>query len=284
MHKLNLPIHGDALVRFLYCRLPGINFALNRLLFWHLYASRISQLDARFEEARRMLARLHFDFRGKTVLELRPGNARINAYNFLALGVRKVILVDKWPRKIKSARQKSFEETEKTFITQKYSQRNLKFFKVDKSPASGLIEFRSGDLTKFNLPPIDLIYSISVMEHVRQPADVIEKMSQILVPGGLMYHGIDMRDHYDFRQPFLFYKYSPQIWENKLTKEGISYTNRWRYNDFYKNFKAHGLELRQEKTRSYSLNDVKIHTYLQGRPDLNIGLWDCLWSKPPYIL
>ena len=208
MHKLNLPIHGDALVRFLYCRLPGINFALNRLLFWHLYASRISQLDARFEEARQMLTRSHFDFRGKTVLELGPGNSRLNAYNFLMNGVRKVILVDKFPRYHVSRRQKEFADTELGCIKKKYAKTSLPFQDSAGRLKADRLQFISGDITSLDLPPVDFIYSISVLEHIKTPATFIKKCADFLKPGGLMFHHIDLRDHYNFDHPFLFYKYS----------------------------------------------------------------------------
>ena len=56
-----------------------------------------------------------------------------------------------------------------------------------------------------------------------------------------MYHKIDLRDHYNFNKPFKFYKYSNWTWNNLLTKEGVSYTNRLKINEYNNIFKDNKL-------------------------------------------
>ncbi|MGH7068465.1 MAG: class I SAM-dependent methyltransferase, partial [Acetobacteraceae bacterium] len=68
---------------------------------------------------------------------------------------------------------------------------------------------------------IDLIVSISALEHVRDPRRVARKMAELLPSGGLMWHSIDFRDHRDFDRPLEFLKltadeYAPIATENRL--------------------------------------------------------------------
>ena len=50
----------------------------------------------------------------------------------------------------------------------------------------------------------DLVYSVSVLEHVMKPREVIAKMRQLLKAGGYACHSIDLRDHRDFSNPLGF--------------------------------------------------------------------------------
>ena len=71
------------------------------------------------------------------------------------------------------------------------------------------IEFIGRDLTSVTLKEkLDFACSISVFEHIRDAEGNIKKLSYLIRKGGFMYHKIDMRDHYNFNNPFLFYKYS----------------------------------------------------------------------------
>ena len=80
-----------------------------------------------------------------------------------------------------------------------------------------------------------------------------------------MLHNIDLRDHYNFNKPFLFYKYSDWVWDNFLTKEGISYTNRLRYDDFINIFKKYGFETIYEKTEKCELSKTRLSQRFKDR-------------------
>jgi hypothetical protein len=74
------------------------------------------------------------------------------------------------------------------------------------SPA--LIDYRAPfDFNKDRLEGIDFIHSESVLEHIA-PQDVLPVLRNLagsLVPGGVMVHSIDLRDHLDpVRSPFGF--------------------------------------------------------------------------------
>lgn len=244
----------DFLIRFLYCRIPF----LRRLLFWQLYSSNFKELNRQFKQIERVLKKYKINLQGKVVLEIGPGNSYINAYNFLVLGAKKVILVDKFPRLTNSKKQKLFLQQELAFFKQTHKLKNLFFIKNGKINPR-YINFIADDLNNLNLKNIDFIYTNSVLEHVKNIKEIIKTMKRFLRKEGYMYHQIDMRDHYNFDNPFLFYKYPDIIWNKFLTKEGISYTNRWRYDDFIKIFEKYNFKkVWEKKKRKKFLPSVKL--------------------------
>lgn len=230
---------SDFLVRFFRCHTPILSKSFGNLAFWKLYSSNFEAVDSNYERLKKGLLENGFDFQDKTCLEHGPGNTYINAYNFLASGARDVILVDKYPRRKNKKRQKAFIDDEIAYICKKYNIDKAKFLEL----TSGKINFIAKDLREVNTAEIDLIYSNSVLEHVKDIEGNVKRMASILNKGGYMAHVIDMRDHYNFDNPFLFYKYPDEIWEKYLAKEGISYTNRLRYDDYRKLFVENGFSI-----------------------------------------
>lgn len=232
-------------------------------MFWKLYSSNFEKLDEKFEELNETLQKQSISIKNKVILELGPGNSFINAYNFLMQGAEKVVLVDKFPRVDKTPKQIEFQQNEILFIKMKYKKKSLPFIKEGKID-SPKIQVIGKDLTEIKeLPGVDFIYSISVLEHVKKIKKNIQKMYEILNPGGYMFHKIDLRDHYNFNRPFIFYKYSDKTWNKYLTKEELSYTNRVRYDEFEEWFKEAGFEIVDEELDRFSINKVKIHTRLK---------------------
>lgn len=128
---------------------------------------------------------------------------------------------------------------------------------------------------------MDLIFTNSVLEHIKPVKENIWFMSKILNNSGYMLHNIDLRDHYNFNKPFLFYKYSDWVWDNLLTKEGLSYTNRLRYDDFVQLFKNMGFKIIYEKTQKENLADTKLCSAFKGKnkKDLEITFLSVLLQK-----
>lgn len=242
-NKLDVPI------RFFYCRLPF----LNKLLFWKLYSSDIKKLDSQFEKLKKILAQNNFSLKDKICLEIGPGNSYLNAYNLLMNGAQKVFLIDKFPRNFSNKKQIIFFQKEISFIKKKYKKEKL-FFINDNKINKKYIEFIIGDVTQYKFKnKFDLIISISVLEHIKDIKEFIFSLSKIIKPKGLMYHYIDLRDHYNFNNPFLFYRYPQKIWEKYLTREGISYTNRLRYCDYLAIFKKYNFKIIRETKKSINI-------------------------------
>lgn len=269
----------DFLVRFIYCRLGIVSRVLNKLFFWKFYSSvPYTYLDEKFQAFSKLLTDHGIDLHDKTVLELGPGNSYINTYNFLINGVKKVYLVDKYPRFIKSAKQRKRYEDEIEFIKNKFG-KDIFFLDKENKIKYGYVELINKDLTEIDDLKVDFIYSSGVLEHVRNIEDNIRKMSEVLVTGGYCYHYINMMDHYNFNNPFLFYKYSDHTWNKFLTKEGLSYTNRWRYSDFIHEFTRNKLKTVYENKIKFDLKKIKINKRFRNYEDLDIGMLHIILKK-----
>ncbi|ODS35024.1 hypothetical protein BEH94_03720 [Candidatus Altiarchaeales archaeon WOR_SM1_SCG] len=253
----------DFLVRFWYCKLGPISRLINKLLFWKLYSSDFERLDKVFEDNFAILKKNNVSVESKTILEIGPGNSYIIAYNFLMHGAKKVILADKFPRIIETKKQKEYFKREIDYISRKYGKKP--FFLGNGEIDGRYIEFINKDITETDIKDVDLIFTNSVLEHVKNIEENIKYMSKILNNNGYVLHNIDLRDHYNFNKPFLFYKYSDRIWNNLLTKEGISYTNRLRYDDFIGLFKNAGLETIHEKIERCKLNQKKLSSKFKSK-------------------
>lgn len=259
----------DFPIRFLYSQLH-----LNKILFWKFYTSDFKKLDSKFEEIKRLMKSLHKNFKGKVCLELGPGNSYLNVYNLLINGAKKVILVDKFSRYMKTKRQKEFFNKELNYIRQKYAKKDLFFIKKGEIDEK-YITFIKGDFAKIDFKEkIDFVLTISVFEHIKNVEEVIAKLSKVMKKGGLMYHSIDLRDHYNFNNPFLFYKYSKKTWERYLTKEGVSYTNRIRYTQFMNLFKKWGFKVINQEIERFpmKLKGIKINKEFKNQDNLDVGI------------
>lgn len=277
---LNLIFNNfDAPIRFFYCKTGIISKAMNSMMFWKFYSSNFYKINQVFEKNYLILQKNKIDLKDKIILELGPGNSLTNAYNFLMSGAKKVILVDKFSRQVKTKRQKDFCNKEIEFIKNKYKRKKLFFLDKNNNVKQEFIQFINKDLTKISNLKVDFIYSVSVLEHIKYIKNNIEKMSEILGDNGCMYHNIDIRDHYNFNNPFLFYKYSDYIWNKFLTKEGLSYTNRWRYDDFVKCFNKNNFRIIKEEKKRYKLNGVKINEKLKNYKNLDIGALSIILQK-----
>lgn len=270
----------DFPIRYMYCRLGPVSRLLNRLAFWKLYSSGDpADLDTKFEKMRSLFSSQQISFEGKIVLELGPGNSLINTYNILKLGAKKIYLVDKYPRYINTEEQRTYRQKELEVLITKYGRAALTFLDEQDQIRPGLVTMIEKDLTEISDLKVDLIFSHGVLEHVKKIDENIQKMAALLNPGGTMYHYINMLDHYNFNAPHLFLKYSTPTWQHFLTKEGVSYTNRWRYRDYHDSFRRAGLRLIFESIQRFPVTQKKLDRQFQNEPDLDIGMIDIILQK-----
>ena len=92
------------------------------------------------------------------------------------------------------------------------------------------------------IPPLDLVLSSSVYEHIA--AEALERTTRTLAqrtaPTGLHVHFIDLRDHF-FKYPFQMPTFSEEVWHRWLNPP--SNLNRWRVNDYRALFQRHFAEV-----------------------------------------
>jgi SAM-dependent methyltransferase len=275
----------DFPIRFMYSQLRCIR----NLMYKKLYSSDFNALNDCFEFYLSIFNKFSIDLKDRTVLELGPGNSLIIAYNLLLHGAKNVILVDKYPLNAFKAIKEHSNEISTEQLQPKYFNKELSYMKkihgedvmnelLVNIKKSNLIQFIPEDLSEVKTinESVDIILSNSVFEHIYSPQKTIESSAKILKKEAYALHRIDLRDHYNFKRPFLFYKYSDEVWERSLTKLGVSYTNRLRYGEFKELFKEAGFEIIYENTQIENNTEKKMNKKFIGRNDLSISHVDFL--------
>jgi hypothetical protein len=84
-------------------------------------------------------------------------------------------------------------------------------------------------------PPVDLVISNSVYEHLDDVEGITAALAALTAPDGLHVHFVDLRDHF-FKYPFEMLRYSRNIWYGWLNPS--SNHNRYRVWDYRRVFEA----------------------------------------------
>jgi hypothetical protein len=98
-----------------------------------------------------------------------------------------------------------------------------------------LLEADIRDVKPGDIPPVDLVISNSVYEHLDDVEGITRALSALTGPGGLHIHFVDLRDHY-FKYPFEMLCYSKSVWYGWLNPS--SNHNRYRIWDYRRAFEA----------------------------------------------
>ena len=85
----------------------------------------------------------------------------------------------------------------------------------------------------------DIIVSNSVLEHVADTRALFAELARLLVPGGVMLHRVDYRDHF-FKYPFHFLLYPQWVWNWFLNPGDLP---RWRYDDHARGLALAGFDV-----------------------------------------
>lgn len=264
----------DFIIRFFYTQVPILRNCFQRIMFWRIYYSNFRHLDDIFMELKEIFAKYNITFQNKQIIELGPGNSIILALNCLCNGAKKYQMVDKYPRISMTNKQVKHLFDQIIYVEKKYNckidnyinKNNLNFNKEYLEFIPTGVE----DLKKIESHSIDIIISINVFEHVKDVEKSIKEMKRVLINGGIMYHIIDLRDHFNFSEPFKFLKYSDYIWDNLLTREGYSYTNRLRVDDFEKLLEKYGFEIIEIKKDISQLNLPETQKFIKKFREKNI--------------
>jgi hypothetical protein len=213
----------DFIIRFVYCKMQF--YKLAKIFFPHVYNSNFESLSSYFQIINEILQKHDFLTTGKSIMELGPGTSLIIAYNFLLRGAKCAILVDKYPRLNSTRQYQSYKKNEFNYF--KCHNETDVFDFIDYGtgePRPESSQFIAGDLCKIKLD---------------------EK--------------VDLKDKYHFfGTPFLFYKYSDFVWNNLLTDEAVTYTNRVRYQEYVNLFNESGFEIVWQNTISHDIPNCKI--------------------------
>lgn len=124
----------------------------------------------------------------------------------------------------------------------------------------------------------DIVYSFSVLEHVRAVEALLEETRRVLRPGGLCLHSIDLRDHFHLAPGanwLRFLRYTDREWD-LMTSRRSTWCNRLRAPEWRELLGRRFELLRFEKERLPLPQDLKRAPRFAGmlKEDLGVSM---LW-------
>src|SRR3990172_2063726 len=182
--------------------------------------------------------------RGKTVLELWPGDSIASAIIAAAHGAQ-AILID--TGRFVRADIVPYLELERALVKRGLRPPDLSLCRsIDdilkhcsaRYMTRGLVSLR-----QIEAESVDLIFSQAVLEHVRR-RDFLETMREcrrVLRSSGICSHQIDLRDH--LRGALNNLRFTERIWESEFFATSGFYTNRISYTEMQNFFKQAGFEV-----------------------------------------
>ncbi len=119
-----------------------------------------------------------------------------------------------------------------------------------------------------NFPPVDVVVSSSVYEHLDDVDGVTEALARLTTPSGVQLHYVDLRDHY-FKYPFEMLTYPESIWRGWLNP--TSNHNRFRLRDYRRTFKKYfagvEIEILQHDEAAFEKARTRIRPeFISGNP------------------
>lgn len=199
----------------------------------------------------------NFTITNKTILEIGPGSSLILAILFILNGAKKVILIDRY----KQIYNNEFNRKLNKLFIKFYIRKSHKGSIRDYQEIMERIEYfgYSGieNLMSIKKNSVDLVFSLSVLEHVDNLKKAISVVSFILKPKGYFYNSIDLRDHFHIRDKCYldFLKYPNTFWNL------IGHTNRERYYTYIKLFQKYNFNIIKIILRKFrsleKINEIK---------------------------
>jgi SAM-dependent methyltransferase len=153
------------------------------------------------EQYGEMAGRYGIVLAGKQVLEIGSGATSATGYVLSARGCSSVYAYEPYARLNTRADEKMLAAVAKSHT-------------ID----AGTITRKTRRITRLSQiseRSIDVVFSFSVLEHVRQPEQLFKEIKSALVPDGIMIHFVDYRDHF-FKYPFHRLLFSRKTWARWL--------------------------------------------------------------------
>ncbi len=193
---------------------------------------------------------------GRTLLELGPGKTPDLLYAAVAYGAVRALGLDVAPYlEGQDARQDELAATVH-WLAGAAAEGRLPPPVSDPVPI--LPEVRQYDGRHLPLPDesVDIVWSKSVLEHVREPETVVGEVARVLRPGGISCHIIDLRDHLTLgtdKDWLRFLRYRPALW-NLMMSNRSSWCNRLPARAWERVFTDAGLSARACEKERHSLH------------------------------
>jgi SAM-dependent methyltransferase len=93
----------------------------------------------------------------------------------------------------------------------------------------------------------DVVFSTSVLEHVYDLPAVCRSLARVTKPGGVGFHSIDFRDHWNFDRPLDFLLFGSDSYQARLTRGRVGRGNRLRLSEHLARFHEAGFKIESVK-------------------------------------
>jgi SAM-dependent methyltransferase len=171
---------------------------------------------------------------GARLVEIGPGHTLGVALSLIVAGASRVAAVDTVRYAASQPDPRSFTEllrraTEAGLV----NSADVTDPEAELARAVARLEYRVVDgreAWRFPEQSEDIVYSFSVLEHVRDLRGLLEESARVLRPGGLSIHTIDLRDHYNLGRGenwLEFLEFEDRQWE-RMTSARSAWCNRMR--------------------------------------------------------
>ncbi len=209
----------------------------------------------------KIVGELEFSVEGKVCMELGTGNSPDLAFLMLLSGASRSIMLDVEPlMKVSFQEGKEYQELVNYLSSMGTDQIKFPHLPpdlnyVDLNKIATRLEYLNYDGVNLPLPDasVDIIYSKSVLEQVRQPVSLFQELRRISKPGGIHLHILDLRDHFHIKDDYTvegnwleFLQYDEQTWERKCV-QNHAWCNRLRLQSWYEIVQSAGFEIIQEE-------------------------------------
>lgn len=223
---------------------------------------------------------------GKVCLELGTGNSPDIAFLMLLSGASRSIMVDTEPfMKVPFQEGKEYEQLvnylSNASSSIKFPQLPANLNAVDLNEIAARLEYVNYDGVHLPLPDasVDIIYSKSVLEHVREPQQLFQELRRISKPGAIHLHIVDLRDHFHIKDDntaegnwLEFLQYDEETWERRCVKTH-GWCNRLRLQSWYPIVREAGFEILQENIVRFALPTQSLPDPIKSVKDLDAAWW-----------
>lgn len=219
------------------------------------------------------------DLQGMRVLEVGPGDSPAVALRFLAAGAERVVCVDRFRIQRDPRQQQEILRAVVAELPEAERARLDGVIDVDGAldERTDRLEFLEGlaieqAVRRLTPASFDVIVSRAVLEHVDAPVRALEVMDELLAPGGLQLHKVDLRDHGVFtgrgQQPLTFLTIPDFVFD--LTRRRRGGVNRARRNEYVTTLERLGYDVRIWATHLVG-QDAELLPHLEdlGAVDIN---------------
>jgi SAM-dependent methyltransferase len=223
------------------------------------------------------------DCRGRTVLELGPGDSLATALIARALGATRVYLVD--AGRFATADLAPYRELQRLLEEEGLDPPDVASSgsldeMLRRCEAEYFVNGLDG-LRRVAAGSVDLLFSQAVLEHVRlcEFDETQREIRRVLAPGGVASHQVDLKDHVGGALNSL--RFSHARWEGPLLSQSGFYTNRLRFSEILASMDRAGLvaevtDAQRWRALPTPKDRMALHFRRMSNDELAIKQFDCI--------